>query len=284
LTPDEPRQPGEQGYALIAAVISIIVFALMALTIINAVRGPTIMASAELDRARLSAAADAGIALAIQGLLQDDPVRRWKIDGKPRQIAFDGITLSVIVEDERGKIALNLINKNQVERMFSAFGLSGAALETAVDGFMDWRDENFEARPRGAERRFYEGRRIQPRNGELRSVGELALINGVGQRLASRIAPFATVNFGTNGDFDPRYATPLAIRVSADDDFDEVDAARQARGPVSLLPTAITQSLIGRPLTVRVDASRPPGAHARRQVILELTGSDIRPYVIRARE
>ena len=73
-----------------------------------------------------------------------------------------------------------------------------------------------------------------------------------------------------------------AMRVLSESN--EVDAARQARGPVSLLPTAITQSLIGRPLTVRVDASRPPGAHARRQVILELTGSDIRPYVIRARE
>lgn len=283
MTADAPRRPGEQGYALIAAVISIIVFALMALTVITAVRGPTIMASAELDRARLSAAADAGIALAIQGLLQDDPARRWTIDGKPRQTEFDGMALSIAVEDERGKIALNLINKNQAERMFSGFGLSGAALETAVDGFMDWRDEDSDPRLRGAERETYTRLRIRPRNGELRSVGELALINGVGQKLASRIAPFATVNFGTNGEFDPRFASPLAIRVS-EDDFDAVDAARQAARPASLLPAAITQSLIGRPLTIRVDATRAPGGHARRQVILELTGSDIRPYVIRARE
>ena len=281
--PMGPRAHDEQGYALIAAVVSIIVFALMALTIINATRGPTIMASAELDRARLSAAADAGIALAIQGLLLPEAARRWAIDGKPRRAEFDGMALAITVEDERGKIAINLINKRQVEIMFESFGLAGADLETAVDGFMDWRDQDNEPRLRGAERDFYAARRIKPRNGEFRSVGEMALINGVGQGLARRIAPYATVNFGTNGEFDPRFASPIALRVSQDE-FSEVDAARQARGPIPLLPQAITNSLIGRPLTIRVDATRGAGSHARRQIILELTGSDIRPYVVRARE
>ena len=278
-----PRAQGEQGYALIAAVVSIIVFALMALTIINATRGPTFMASAELDRARLSAAADAGIALAIQGLLLPEAAQRWAINGKPRRAEFDGMALAITVEDERGKIAINLINKRQVEIMFEGFGLAGADLETAVDGFIDWRDQDNEPRLRGAERDFYAARRIKPRNGEFRSVGEMALINGVGQGLARRIAPFATVNFGANGEFDPRFASPIALRVSQDE-FSEVDAAKQSRGPIPLLPQAITNSLIGRPLTIRVDATRGPGSHARRQIILELTGSDIRPYVVRARE
>ena len=282
MTPQPPRLPGEEGYALIAAVVSIIIFALMALTIINATRGPTIMASAELDRARLSAAADAGIALAIQGLQLSDPAQRWAIDGRPRRVAFDGIDLMIKVEDERGKIAINLINKRQVEIMFESFGLTAGDLETAVDSFMDWRDQDNDTRLHGAERDFYLPHGIKPRNGAFRSVGELALVNGVGRALTQRIAPYATVNFGTNGEFDPRYASPIALRVSQDE-FSEVDQTRQSRSPVSLLPPAFSNGLIGRPLTIQVDATRA-ASHARRRIILELTGSDIRPYVIRARE
>ena len=103
----------EEGYALIAAVVSIVIFALMALTIINVTRSSTIMASAEIDRARLSAAADAGVAIAVHGLMLKDPAQRWAIDGNIRRETFDGMTLEIIVEDERGKIALNLINKDR---------------------------------------------------------------------------------------------------------------------------------------------------------------------------
>jgi general secretion pathway protein K len=281
-----PRR--EEGYALIAAVVSIVVFAMMALTIINATRGATLMASAEADRARLSAAADAGVALAIQGLMAKDPAQRWSIDGNARRETFDGMALTIVVEDERGKIALNLINKAQVERMFAAFGLDGLELEAAVDGFMDWRDQDDDVRPRGAEFESYAPRKLKPRNGELRSLGELALISGVGPALAIRIAPVATVNFGANGEFDPRYASPFAVRVSADDEpssgFAERERALERGGAIEAFRPKRTDSLIGRPLTVRVDASRGQGAHARRTIIIELTGADVRPYVIRARE
>ncbi len=282
----KPRRR-EEGYALIAAVVSIVVFAMMALTIINATRGGTIMASAEADRARLSAAADAGVALAIQGLMAKDAAQRWSIDGKARRETFDGIALTIVVEDERGKIALNLINKAQVEIMFAEFGLDGVELEAAVDGFMDWRDEDDDVRPRGAEFEAYTPRKLKPRNGELRSLGELALINGVGPALATRIAPVATVNFGGNAEFDPKNASPIAIRVSNDEPssgFAERERLAERGGAIEAFRRERTVSLIGRPLTVRVDASRGRDAHARRTIIIELTGADVRPYVIRARE
>lgn len=281
------RRRGEEGYALIAAVVSIVIFALMSLMMINAVRGPIIMASAENDRARLSAAADAGVALAIKGLMARDPLQRWQIAGKLRRTMFDGNRLDIVIEDERGKIALNLINKQQVDKMFGAFGLSGAARETAVDSYMDWRDPDDDARPRGAERGDYAAQKIRPRDGELRSVGELALIKGVGKELAVKMAPFVTVNFGA-GEFDPRYSTPIAVQVSKDDE--EGDFADFASGisvggkAVRAQRSAVSDSLIGRPLTIRVDASHGADAHARREVIIELTGAPLRPYVIRARE
>lgn len=281
----KPR--GDEGYALIAAVVSIVIFALMALAIINATRSSAIMASAEIERARLLAAADAGVALAVHGLQLKDPSRRWAIDGKVRRETFEAITLDIFIEDERGKIALNLINKSEVTKMFGEFGLTGTQQETAVDGFMDWRDEDDDPRPRGAEFETYRPKRIKPRNGELRSVGELALISGVGVELAKRIAPFATVNFGS-GEFDPRFASQIAIRVSTDalDASEFFERGAPLGGGTGVRPRRpeLSISLVGRPLTIRVEAKRPPDARATRKIIVELTGSEVRPYVVRARE
>jgi general secretion pathway protein K len=280
---------GEEGYALIAAVLSIVIFALMALTMINVTRSSTVMAVAEIDRAKLSAAADAGISIAVHGLMLRDPERRWAIDGKTRRERFDGATLDIIVEDERGKIALNLINKSEVEAMFAEFGLQGLELEAAVDSFMDWRDEDDDPRPRGAEFEVYAPKQIKPRNGELRTVGEMALITGIGPELAQRMAPFVTVNFGT-GEFDPRYASELAIRVSNVNEIanglevtDEFEALRRG-SVIEAFRSRRTDSLIGRPLTIRVTARKPPDKSAQRTAIIELTGSEVRPFVIRARE
>jgi general secretion pathway protein K len=281
------NQAEEKGYALIAAVVSIVLFALMALAVINTTRGPTLMVTAEADRARLSAAADSGVSLAIQGLLIRDPAQRWRIDKSVHHESLGNIQLDIMVEDERGKIALNLINKQQVERMFSAFGLQGVELETAIDGFMDWRDEDFDERPRGAEFAAYAPRKIKPRNGEFRTLGELALINGVGRALADRIAPIATVNFGS-GEFDPRFASPIAARVSADDEADadlaEFGPALQAGRTIRAFRPPTSDTLIGRPLTIIVEARSGQVAHAQRKVIIELTGAEARPFVIRARE
>lgn len=279
----------EEGYALIAAILSIVIFALMALTIINVTRSSTLMASAEIDRAKLSAAADAGIAIAVHGLMLNDPSQRWAIDGKVRREVFERTALDIIVEDERGKIALNLINKSEVEAMFAEFGLQGLELEAAVDSFLDWRDEDDDPRPRGAEFEVYAPKQIKPRNGELRTLGELALISGIGPELAQRMIPFTTVNFGT-GEFDPRYASELAKRVSSINEisnglFDSADseAAKLGRS-IEALRTRRTDSLVGRPLTIRVTAKQPPDKSAQRTAIIELTGSEVRPFVIRARE
>jgi general secretion pathway protein K len=285
----KPTPPSEAGYALIAAVVSIVLFALMALAAINATRGPTVMVAAEADRARLQAAADAGVSLAIQGLMARATPARWPIDGSTKRVNFANTTLDIRIEDERGKIALNLINREQADRMFREFGLQGSELETATDSFLDWRDGDDNVRPFGAEAEDenYVERKLRPRDGDLRTLGELAHIKGIGPDLARRIAPFSTVNFGT-GAFDARYATPLAARVSADNEgdadlagFDAPIVAGQAR---SAFRPAVSDSLVGRPLTIIVEARSGQDARARRRAIIELTGVEVRPLVIRARE
>lgn len=280
-------ETGESGYALIAALLSIILFALMALAVINTMRGPAIMVASEAERARLSAAADGGVALAVEGLLLKDANARWKFDGKPREVVLDDIRLTITIEDERGKIPLNQINEEQAGRMFGYVGLQGIELEEAVDSFMDWRDENYDARPRGGEFEYYADRGIKPRNGQLQTVEELALIKGVGKTIADRLIPVSTVNFGKE-EFDPRYASRIAKFVSAEDEEDTnivefSETFEQGQIRRAYRPSA-SDGLIGRPFMVRVSARSGPEAQAQIKAIIELTGVETSPYLVRARE
>lgn len=282
------RGRAEDGYALIAAVAGIALFASLALMMLNAVQGTVLMAGAELDRARLTAAADAGVAIALQGLMQSDPTRRWAIDGRPHRIGLDGYAVSIVVEDERGKIPLNRLNRDQASAMFAAAGLTGTDLAIATDSFLDWTDQNDEPEPNGAEADYYAPLGLRPRNGALQSVGELALIRGVGQSVAGRIIPYATVDFGAKGDFDPRYASAMARQVMADQTIEtgivSADQAQESGGTIASHGVGDRDTLIDHPLTIRVDASIGTRAHARRQLIVSLTGIGERPYLVLGRD
>ena len=280
----------EDGYALVVAVASLVVLALLALTMLEATRGATRSARAELDRAQLTAAADAGIVLAVQGLAQTSPARRWRPDGRLREAEFGAAVLEIRIEDELGKVPLNKINDLQLEALLAEFGLQGLELEDAADIFLDWRDSDDERRLRGRERGDYAGERVRPRDGPLRSNGELAAIPGIGPELAARMDPFVTVFASDSAEFSADFASPLARRVMAVEDTggdERFDGIAVAEGGIdsALAPArAADDGVTGRPLRIMVRARNAAGSAARRNVVVELTGNPARPYVVRARD
>jgi len=267
-------------------VASLAVLALLALTMIEATRGSTRSARAELDRAWLLAAADAGIVLAVQGLLQASPARRWQPDGRLRKAEFSGASLEIRIEDELAKVPLNKINDSQVEMLLAAFGLQGAELEEARDAFLDWRDSDDDPRLRGRERDDYAADGIRPRDGPLRSNGELAAIPAIGPELALRMDPFVTVFAPDSAPFNTDRASPLARRVMADQVFeDQFEGAVVAVGGLAAGEAArVDDGVVGRPLRIIVRARSADGSAAGRNVVVELTGNPARPYVVRARD
>jgi general secretion pathway protein K len=267
-------------------VASLAVLALLALTLIEATRGSTRSARAELDRARLSAAADAGIVLAVQGLLQTSPSRRWQPDGRVRRIDFAGTMLELRIEDESAKVPLNLIGEEQADALFTAFGLQGAEVAAARDALLDWRDGDVDPRPRGRERDQYAQDAIKPRDGPLRSNGELAAIPAIGPQLAARMDPFVTV-FPTGFiPFAENRASPLARRVMAEKAIAEQLGGVEVReGGLSTQDSGrLDDGVTGRPLRIIVSALGQDGAAARRNVVVELTRNRARPYAVRARD
>lgn len=261
--------------------------ALLALTMIEATRGSTRSARAELDRARLSAAADAGIVLAVQGLAQTNPARRWQPDGRVRQVEFAGARLDIRIEDEMAKVPLNLIGDEQVDALLAEFGLQGAEMATARDALLDWRDIDIDPRPRGRERDGYAEDGVRPRDGPLRSNGELAAIPAIGPELAARMDPFVTVFGNGNRPFNQARATPLARRVMAEKVIAEESIGGVVVREGGLAPQDTGRrddGVTGRPLRIMIRARGADGAAARRNVVVELTGNPARPYVVRARD
>ncbi len=273
----------ERGYALVAAVASIAVFAAMALAMLTATKAAVVTGVAEVGQARAAAAADAGIALALSGLAVSDPGRRWPIDGRVRTLEFAGAQLTVRVEDERGKVPLNLMDPNIATRLLEGFGLEGDALLTARDSLLDWLDADDERRPYGAEDAFYAPLGYRPRNGALASVGELRRVRGFDAALVRRMTPILTVNFG-RGNFEPSHASPRAIEIMMGDDgaTELLDRQRELAGQRTAFDFTPSTELIAHPLMITSIAAMPDGARAERRQVIELTGSAVRPYVVRS--
>lgn len=277
------RDPGDAGYALVAAVAAILFFAVVALGVLTLTQRVIVTGSAEVEAAHASAAADAGMALALRGLLADGPESNFPIDGTPRRFRFEDARLDVVVTDERGKVPLSNLEEDQLALLLEFAGLSGEPLMIARDSYLDWIDDDDEARPNGAEAGYYRAQGLRPRNSTVLTLGELGRVRGFSPTIVQKIAAIATVDAG-NGSFDFRSASPAAIRImypAGDAAVTEIVRTRETDGQVTALGFVDRANRIARPMTISVTASYPSGAASVRRCVVELTGAERRPYVIR---
>jgi general secretion pathway protein K len=258
-------------------------FTLLAFEVLSSARGNTAIASAEYERARLSSAADAGVAAALAGLSEPDTANRWSIDGRRREMSFNNIALSITIEDEWGKIPVNSLDEDRARTMFETAGASGERLTTLVDSFEDWIDDDDDRRPSGAEAEDYAALGYKPRNGALRTIDELRLVKGMDDRLFARLAPALTVFFGSAGTFSPSTAQPLAIAVMTSAGVNSPAYLERLRELAGERPALDFEDipLVGRALTVRVVARDGQDGSFTRAAIVQLTGNSKRPYWIR---
>lgn len=266
---------------MLAAVAAIAVFGALAMTVLAGVQASLVGTQAELERGRADAAADAGATMAIHHLIASDPARRWSLDGRTRDERFAGNRLRIRIEDQRGKVPLIALTDEQVRRLFEQLGARGERLDTLVDSYLDWVDDDEDARPHGAELAWYARQGIHPRNAIPQSFGEFALIRGFDSAMIAKLSSVATLHFG-NGPFDGRHATPLAIAVLRDDGEDSpegIDRERELAGDRPAIDLA-TEDLAGRIVEIKVEAASPGGGRSRLSELVELTGQREHPYTV----
>lgn len=277
----------DRGFALVAVLVASVALAGTAYDVILQSRTGIVTAQAEVDRAHMEAAADAGLAIAEVSLLARDGA--WRFDGTPRRLSFDGVDLSIGVEDERGKIPINVLSDSEARRLFEAAGASGAQLDTLVDSFLAWRQTDNSDHPLAPTEAQYLARGTRPREGDITATGELLRINGMTPAIYRRIAPHVTLFFGESGGFEEKTASPFALRVMTglgEDSPAAIARAREASGERPALSTDDPASapIAGRRFTVRVSASDARGGRLARATIIEPTGDAAQPILVRSVE
>jgi len=273
----------ERGYAMLAVVAGIGVMAAVAAGAAAATAARLDTLEAETSAARLGAAADAGVEIALANLTRPGLAARWAIDGRTYSASFRAVPIAIRIEDEAGKIMLNRIDGENIGWLMSALGLPPAQVEALRDSFDDWLDQDDEPRQFGAEGETYRPRGYAARNGPPQSVEELGDIAGFTPALVERVARIATVD--VNGKaFDKRYADPLAIAVMNDGDrngVDVIERRREIAGQRPALAINDPEDWRGRVVTIIATARGPGGAQAQRRVVAEITGNPRQPYVLR---
>lgn len=276
----------DQGFGLVAAVAAVAAFACVAFEVLAANRGALAGANAQFETAKLQQAADGGIFLALHGLAITDRGRRWTIDGRPKIVVFDGVELTITIEDEKGKAPINRMDGGQIRSLFLAAGVDAGRADQLVDSFEDWYDTDDNPRAHGAEASdpTYRAAGVRPRNGEVRTLDELINIKGMDPVLLARVEPALTVFFGARGGFDESFAQPLALAAMSDESVQSAMDIVRRRSQGTSPEVVDERGLPGRPLTIRVLARDDHGGRLRRAMIIELTGKPAQPYWVRALE
>jgi len=280
--PARPPPRAEGGFALVSALVGVLLFSYVAYSVLAADRGVLAGLDAQMRVARLEAAADAGLATAVHALGAEEAGRRWSLDGRPHRMEVDGVEVVAVVEDERGKVPLNRLGEESFRRLFEAAGAGGGRLDHLVNGAMDWRVGG--ARVAGGAL-AYAQKGVSPRGAPFRTVGELMEIDGMSPDLLARIEPATTLFPSNTGPFEPRNAQPLALAVMSAHGANSVDAIvrqRELAGQRTALETAAAASYVGRPVTVRVLARDTRGGVFRRATVVEFTGRRSQPFWVRA--
>jgi general secretion pathway protein K len=151
----------------------------------------------EAERAYYQARTGVDRAIALLSVAPADNVFTGSITG-----GENGATYEVRVTPENGKIDVNVIGEEALKEILRNAGLSGDEAEGLGDAILDWRDEDDEERPRGAEKRYYASRPepVKPRNGRFASVGELRYVRGVTHEIYTRLlSAVFTVDSGMQG-------------------------------------------------------------------------------------
>ncbi len=270
----------QAGYAVLAAMLAAACLALLAAQVVSTSRSAVQSANAEVVRARLESAADAGLAMALDGLSSDDPTARWDIDGRPRRESFEGADLTITVEDERGKVPINLITPAQARSLFEHAGADAPELDGLVEAFLDARDptRTVHAPAAGA------SGGAPPEQG-FAAISDLAHVSGVTPSMFASVAPSVTVS-ADDATFDPRTATPLALEVmggAGTSPTAVIERQRELAGERTALDITPPINLVGRALTIRVTAEDAHDGRFEAASIVELTGRPERPYLVRGR-
>ena len=155
-----------------------------------------VIARNRLGSAQARALADAGITLAITGLLDPNPATRWLADGHPQTIRYGDGTIAITLQVEGGKIDLNKAPIDLIASLLNEFGVSSDEQSAIASGILERREAFAPATPQPAVPVF-----VSTPAYTLTDVSklpfadesELRLVSGMTRAAYDHVRPFVTV-------------------------------------------------------------------------------------------
>ena len=242
-------------------------------------------------------AAEAGMHRAIFELYNPTTDMRWKGDGRPYEIGFDGANVTIKIVDETGKIDINSSGQDLLAAMFERAGVELLRAKKLAGAVVDWRDTDELVSINGAEKGEYisAGRKTGPRNQYFVTVSELQQVLGMDYDLFQRIEPMVTIT--SNGSSSPNmsYAQLDALAATmaqrgqnlSQEQLEAIITMRQSSKPG--IPVTLPDGTIippptgggpGANYTITVLAALPSGAKATLEATVQLSDGTVggRPY------
>jgi general secretion pathway protein K len=210
------------GFALLMVLWTLTLLAFIATVFGSNARTEVLLARNLVSNARAEALADAGVFRAAAGLSLWPSEGGFKVDGqvyiwRPSSgdggdvTDIDGAEVRFTIRDEGGKIDLNQSNAVLLRELFIVVGVDPDLAEELADAVVDFRDDDQEKEPHGAEAREYKqaGLAWGPKNGPFNFVDELIYVHGMSPEIYRRVAPMLTV-WGT-GETPHSYTAPPEV-------------------------------------------------------------------------
>lgn len=269
-----------RGMALLSVLWAISLLSLVAAIVLSSTVASRRDVHKTLQQAKWEALNEAGLNLAVLGLLNSNPNARWRVDGVPRQVTFDGQALRIAITDEYGRIDINAADSSTLRRVFAWAGLPGSAAESLTDRVLDWRDADTMRQPSGAEADDYRAAGIGhvPRDGPFQTTDEIKLVMGMSEAAYERLAPLLTV-YSHKAMVNPYTSSPAA-REALSSGAGQAASLAQTGDAIANGVVAPGISLANWPLRVRVDVMNGDAVAASMEAVIRLTNEPSRPVLV----
>jgi general secretion pathway protein K len=282
-----------RGFALILVLWITALLAVIAASLVSSGRTETRLARNLVENAKAEALADGAVNRAALGLLAVDPDQAWRADGRPRGLTYGEGEVRVSIFDEDGKVDLNAAPPELLAGLLHELGLEADAAEAMADRIIDFRDEDDEPRPRGAENSQYfdGGSPLGAQNRPFMTESELLHVLGMTPELYRRMRPYVTVFSGAEA-VDPLRASRLVLAAVPGMTEQLIEAYARAGPDDDPLAGLDDDSVLeiepylipSREVMYRVhaEARTAGGGVFVREAVIELIGEPDRPFLVHA--
>lgn len=281
-----------RGIALISVLWIAGLLAIMAASFVSASRTEARFARNQQENAKAEALADAGVQRAALGLLEIDPQRAWRPDGRVYRFALGEGDIQVSIRDEDGKIDLNEASIELLAGLFAALDLDPETAQTMAERIGDFRDPNSDPEPLGAEDPAYLAAGLQDGAADrpLVSDAELVRLLGMTPELYERVRPHVTVHAGSDG-VDPTRATRIVLEALPGITPEVVERLLEVEPGEDPLEAIADEELLEQidlywlpsreaVFTIRAVGRTQGGGLFIREAVIELDGSPERPFLV----